>query len=134
MWGLGNYFYGVGGVFLMDLYKPMCTVNTSVQIQSLDQSRYRSHSPVSHIICSYSQGTQPHLKIHDCFWKIMENNNTLVSSTSTEHQWILHYSRPSFETIHVKIQYTNIFSGYPERSSTKDKSSQLVVLIQAGRI
>lgn len=26
-----------------------------------------------------------------------------------------------FDTIYLKIQYTNIFSAYPERSSTKDK-------------
>lgn len=65
---------------------------------------------------------------------MMENTKTLISNDSSEHQWILHYSRPSFDTIHLKTQYTNIFSGYPERSSTKDKNNQLVVLVQAGRI
>lgn len=40
----------------------------------------------------------------------------------------------SFDAIYLNVQYTNIFSAYPGRSSTKDKNNQLVVLVQAGRI
>lgn len=40
----------------------------------------------------------------------------------------------SSDTIHLNVEYTNIFSAYPGRSSTKDKNNQLAVLVQAGRI
>lgn len=52
---------------------------------------------------------------------MIENKKTLTSHNSSEHPWILHYSRLSFDTIHLKVQYTNIIFAYPERSSTKDK-------------
>lgn len=65
---------------------------------------------------------------------MMENKKNLIGNNSSEHQWILHYSRHSLDTIHLKVQYTNIFSAYPERSSTKDKIISFWFYLKAGRI
>lgn len=90
-------FYGVweivpgelGVSFCINLYKAICIFITSVQTWSLDWSRYRSHWPVSNIIFSHGQGTQPHLK----YTAVSANDekNPLQVNYVAEHLQILRY-------------------------------------------